>query len=142
MYMSFFYIITIIESMIDTNSMRDDIKNVISQGVIGGTKKTIKKTVKKNLKSPKSSSKSSPKSSPKSSSKSSSKSPSKSLSKSSPKSLSKSSYESNKKPYGYIWKYSNINGVITREAHPIYNMIEARKMMHDRMHRIFQNLHF
>ena len=118
MYMSFFYIITIIESMIDTNSMRDDIKNVISQGVIGGTKKTIKKTVKKNLKSPKSSSKSSP------------------------KSLSKSSYESNKKPYGYIWKYSNINGVITREAHPIYNMIEARKMMHDRMHRIFQNLHF
>lgn len=112
MYMSFFYIITIIESMIDTNSMRDDIKNVISQGVIGGAKKPVKKLVK------------SPKTEVKKPVKKPVKSPKKPV-------------KSPKQPIGYVWKMSNANGIITREAHPIYNMTEAKKIMYDKMRKIF-----
>lgn len=117
MYMSFFYIITIIESMIDTVSTRDNIKNVISKGITGGAKKPIKssKSPKKSIKNSKS-----PKKPVKSS-----KSPKKPVKK------------TIKQPIGYIWKMSNTNGIITRETHPIYNMTEAKKMMYDKMHKIF-----
>jgi hypothetical protein len=102
--------------MIDTNTMRDDIKNVISQGVIGGAKKPVK--------------------SPKTEAKKPAKKPVKSAKTEVKKSVKKP-VKSPKQPIGYVWKMSNSNGIITREAHPIYNMTEAKKIMYDKMRKIF-----